>query len=139
MKVVFTALHFANYRNFESVIRALAARGHFVHLLADEPETFGGQALVERLASEHAAITFALTPSPAEEPWFRFAQKVRFALDYVRFLDPRYVEAEKLRLRNLERTPRIVRWVTSGIGAALLGHRATVSLLKGIERLLPRS
>jgi hypothetical protein len=139
MKIVFTALHFANYRNFESVIRALAARGHFVHLLADEPETFGGQALVERLASEHAAITFALTPSPAEEPWFRFAQKVRFALDYVRFLDPRYVEAEKLRVRNIERTPRIVRWVTSGIGGLLIGHRATAALLKAIERHLPRS
>jgi hypothetical protein len=139
MKVVFTALHFANYRNFESVIRALAARGHSVHLLADEPETFGGQALVERLASEYAAITFALTPSPAEEPWFRFAQKVRFALDYVRFLDPRYVEAEKLRVRNIERTPRIVRWVTSGIGGVLIGHRATAALLKAIERHLPRS
>jgi len=139
MKVVFTALHFANYRNFESVIRMLAARGHSVHLLADEPETFGGQALVERLAAEYASITFALTPSPAEEPWFRLAQKVRFALDYVRFLDPRYVEAEKLRVRNRERTPRIVRWMTSGVGGWLVGHRATAALLKAIERHLPRS
>ncbi len=52
MKVLLTALHFANYRNFESVIRSLAARGHHVHLLADERETFGGQAFVERLAAE---------------------------------------------------------------------------------------
>ena len=139
MRVVFTALHFANYRNFESVIRMLAARGHSVHVLADEPETFGGQALVERLAAEYASITFALTPSPADEPWFRFAQKVRFALDYVRFLDPRYVEAEKLRVRNLERTPRIVRWMTSGIGGWFVGHRATAALLQAIERHLPRS
>jgi hypothetical protein len=139
MKILFTALHFANYRNFESVIRDLAARGHQVHLLADEKESFGGQALVERLAAECPGITWGWTPSPAEEPWFPFAQKVRFALDYVRFLDPRYAEAEKLRIRNIERTPRIVRWMTSGVGGALIGHRATASLLKGIERLLPRS
>ena len=139
MKILFTALHFANYRNFESVIRDLAARGHQVHLLADEKESFGGQALVERLAAEYPAITWGWTPSPAEEPWFPFAQKVRFALDYIRFLDPRYIEAEKLRIRNIERTPRIVRWMTSGIGGAIVGHRATAWLLKGIERLLPQS
>lgn len=139
MKIVFTALHFANYRNFESVIRALAARGHSLHLFADEPETFGGRALVERLADEYPAITFAQTPSPAHEPWFRLAQKARFALDYVRFLDRRYAAAEKLRLRNLERTPRIVRWMTSGVGAAVIGHRIVAALLKAFERNVPRS
>jgi hypothetical protein len=139
MRVLFTALHFANYRNFESVIRDLAARGHHVHLLADEKESVGGQALVERLAAEYPTVTWGWTPSPAGDPWFPFAQKLRFALDYVRFLDPRYVEAEKLRLRNIERTPRIVRWMTSGVGGALVGHRATASLLKRIERLLPQS
>jgi hypothetical protein len=139
VNILFTALHFANYRNFESVIRDLAARGHHVHLLADEKETFGGEALVERLVAEYPTITWGWTPSPAGEPWFPFAQKVRFALDYVRFLDPRYAEAEKLRIRNIERTPRIVRWMTSGLGGTLVGHRATASLLKRIERLLPRS
>ena len=139
MKILFTALHLANYRNFESVIRDLAARGHDVHLLADERESMGGEALVERLSAEYPTITWGWTPSPAEEAWFPFAQKVRFALDYVRFLDPRYVEAEKLRVRNIERTPRIVRWLTSGPGGALVGHRATATLLKTLERLLPHS
>ena len=139
MKIVFTALHFANYRNFESVIRALAQRGHRIHLLADESETFGGQAFVERLSAEYPTVSFGLTPSPADEPWFRFAQKVRFALDYVRFLDRRYANAEKLRLRNVERTPRLVRWMTSGMGGLLVGHRATAALLKAIERRLPPS
>ncbi len=139
MKFLFTALHFANYRNFESVIRDLASRGHEVHLLADEEESFGGQALVERLAAEYPAVTWGWTPSPAEEPWFPVAQKLRFALDYVRYLDPQYAEARKLRLRNIERTPRIVRWMTSGIGGAVVGHRAIAGVLKAAERMLPRS
>ena len=58
MKVLFAALHLAYFRNFESVIRELAARGHQVHLAGDEPEAMGGQALAERLAAEHAGITW---------------------------------------------------------------------------------
>jgi hypothetical protein len=139
MKVVFSALHFASFRNFESIVHALAERGHQVHLLADEPERFGGQALVEGLAARYPNVSWGWTPSPAEEPWFPFAQKVRLALDYVRYLDPRYADAPKLRLRNIERAPRIVRWLTSGAGGAVVGHRAVARTLKWLERTMPRS
>ncbi len=139
MKVVFSALHFASFRNFESVVHALAERGHQVHLMADETERFGGQALVERLAAQYPKVTWGFTPSPADEPWFPFAQKVRLALDYVRYLDPRYADAPKLRLRNIERAPRIVRWLTSGIGSVLVGHRPIARTLKWLERTMPQS
>ncbi len=139
MKLVLAALHFANLRNYESVIRGLAERGHFVHLIADEPETFGGQALVERLASAHPTVTWGWAPSLADEPWYPFAQKVRYSLDYVRFLAPRYADVPKLRLRNVERAARFVRWTTAGVGAAVVGQRLTVRLLKWLERHMPRS
>ena len=139
MRVVFSALHFASFRNFESVVHALAERGHQVHLMADESERFGGQALVERLAAQYPNVTWGWTPSPAEEPWFPFAQKVRLALDYVRYLDPRYADAPKLRLRNIERAPRIVRWLTAGLGSVLVGHRPLARTLKWLERTMPRS
>ena len=139
MKVVFSALHFASFRNFESVVHALAERGHQVHLMADESERFGGQALVERLAAQYPNVTWGWTPSPAEELWFPFAQKVRLALDYVRYLDPRYADAPKLRLRNIERAPRIVRWLTGGLGSVLVGHRRLARTLKWLERTMPRS
>jgi hypothetical protein len=139
MKVVFSALHFASFRNFESVVQGLAERGHQVHLMADETERFGGQALVERLAARYPNVTWGWTPSPAEESWSLFAQKVRWALDYVRYLDPRYADAPKLRLRNIERAPRIVRWLTSGAGSLLVGHRAMARALKWLERSMPQS
>jgi hypothetical protein len=139
MKVVFSALHFASFRNFESVVQGLAERGHQVHLMADEAERFGGQALVERLADRYPNVTWGWTPSPADEPWSQFAQKVRWALDYVRYLDPRYADAPKLRLRNIERAPRIVRWLTSGAGSLLVGHRAMARALKWLERSMPQS
>ena len=47
-------------RNFESVVLALAERGHSVHLAADERESLGGAALVERLAAGRPGITLRI-------------------------------------------------------------------------------
>ena len=88
MRLVFSAPHFAYFRNFESVLEALAAEGHDIHIAADEAETFGGHALVERLAALYPRVTYGSVPSAAGEPWMPFAQKVRYALDYARFRSP---------------------------------------------------
>src|SRR5262245_45929475 len=134
MRLLFSAPHFAYFRNFESVLETLAAQGHHIHLAVDEAETFGGQALVERLAASHARVSYGSVPSAADEPWMPFAQKARYALDYVRFCAPRYVDVPKLRLRNVERTPRLVRWLMKGIGASPVG-----TTLRWLERSMPRS
>ena len=134
MRLLFSAPHFAYFRNFESVIDTLAAQGHYIHLAADEAETFGGQALVERLATSHAHVTYGTVPSAADEPWMPFAQKVRYALDYVRFCAPRYADIPKLRLRNVESAPRLVRWLMKGVGVSPVG-----ATLRWLERSMPRS
>jgi len=134
MKFLFSAPHFAYFRNFESVLETLAAQGHHIHLAADEPETFGGQALVERLAASYPRVTYGSVPSAADEPWMPFAQKVRYALDYVRFCAPRYADVPKLRLRNVERAPRVVRWAMKGVGPS-----PVAGTLKWLERSMPRS
>ena len=92
-------------------------------------------ALVERLAQECPTVSWGWTPPIAEEPWFPVAQKLRFALDYVRYLAPRYADVEKLRLRNIDRTPRVVRWLTSGPGAWLVGPRRVQAALTRLERV----
>ena len=134
MKFLFSAPHFAYFRNFESVLETLAAQGHHIHLAADEPETFGGQALVERLAASYSRVTHGSVPSAADEPWMPFAQKVRYALDYVRFCAPRYADVPKLRLRNVERAPRVIRWAMKGVGPSPVS-----GTLKWLERSMPRS
>jgi hypothetical protein len=135
MRLLFSAPHFAYFRNFESVLEALAAEGHDIHVAADEAETFGGHALVERLAAAYPRVTYGSVPSAAGEPWMPFAQKVRYALDYARFRARRYADVPKLRARSAERAPRIVRWLTEGIGAVGPVTRA----LQGLERSMPRS
>ena len=134
MKILFAALHHAYYRNFDSVVRELAARGHQVHLTGDEPEGMGGQALAERLASECAGVTWDMLPSLEAEPWFDAARRLRVSLDYARVLDSRY--PDKLRLRTRERTARIVRW---GSALPAVGPALTRRALARAERLFPAS
>ena len=50
MKLLFVARHFTYFRNFESVVRQFAEKGHYVHLAAERDESLGGEALVDRLA-----------------------------------------------------------------------------------------
>lgn len=136
MKILFSALHLAYFRNFESVIRELSARGHHVHLTADEPEALGGQELAERLAAECPTVTWELLPSLEQEPWFETARKLRHGLDYVRTLEPRYARTPKMRLRTRERAPRLVRWATR---IPVVGPSATSAALRRLERLMPES
>jgi hypothetical protein len=135
MKVLFAALHLAYYRNFESVVHELAARGHRIHLASDEPEAMGGLGLVQRLAAAYdGRVTWDAVPALDHERWFDAARRMRLALDYVRALDRRY--PAKLRIRAEERTARVVRWASQ---VPVVGPRATLAALKRFERLVPTS
>ena len=135
MKVLFAALHLAHFRNFDSVIRELAARGHQVHISGEEPEALGGRELVDRLAREYPGrISSDQLPSLEDEPWFDAARRMRVALDYVRALDARY--PDKLRVRAEARTARVVRWVSR---TPVVGHTATLAALMAFERMMPTS
>lgn len=136
MNVLFTALHHAHFRNFESVIRELAARGHRVHLTGDEEESLGGRQLAERLANECPGVTWDLLPRLEDEPWYETARKLRVGLDYVRALEPPYTSSPKLAIRAEERTPRVVRW---SAGVPWVGPAGTRIALKALERVMPRS
>jgi hypothetical protein len=137
VKVLFSALHHGYFRNFESVVVELVARGHRVHLAAEEDETLGGCELAGRLAARHpGAVTWDFVPSLGDEPWFDAARRLREGLDYVRALEPRYAGVPKLRARSVERAPRVVRWVA---GVPGLGRRAARAGLTGLERLMPTS
>jgi hypothetical protein len=140
VRVLFCAQHFTYFRNYESVIRTLAERGHRVHLAADEAEELGGQQLVERLAAEHARVTWGFAPNVEEEPWFNLAAKIRHGLEYVRFLDPMYDPRPKYRFRAEVRSPRLLRRLFALPGSRSRAVRGLIaSTLVRCERLLPRS
>ena len=140
MKLLFCAAHFGYVRNFESAIVALAGRGHRVHLAADEVDSVGGSALVERLAEEHPGVTYGFGPSLDAEPWFRLARKLRSASDYVRFHDESFENFSKTRLTLRERIPRGVLWLMDrGFKGSRTGRRALAAVLRAAEAMMPIS
>jgi hypothetical protein len=140
MKVLFCALHFGYFRNFESVVVELARRGHRVHLAADEPDVLGGQAIVERLAAGSPAITFGFAPALDAEPWFRLATKLRIGADFVRFHEPEFASFRKTRLTLTNKVPRAVRLAMEGAAGRVPAFRRLLGgSLRSLERLLPVS
>ena len=140
MKVLFLAAHHAYYRNFESVVVALAERGHHVHLTADESESLGGQALVERLAARYPSVTFGYAPSLDDEPWFLLARKLRTASDYIRFHEPEFSTFRKTRLTLRDRIPRaILAAMDAGIEKSKIGRRTLAAPLRAAEAAMPIS
>jgi hypothetical protein len=132
MKVLFIARHFTYFRNFDSVIAALAERGHTVHLAADREEALGGRELVDRLAERHAGVTVGVTPVRDVGRYTRLSRALRLGLDYLRYSDPRYDTMPKLRARAYARTPAFV------LALARLPHRALVMwLLERLEEAVP--
>ena len=101
MKILFLARHFSYLRLFESAIAELAERGHTVHLSADREESLGGATLVERLAARYPKVTVGWTPGRQTGAWADLGRKLRLGIDYLRFLDPRYDHAPRLRGRSV--------------------------------------
>jgi hypothetical protein len=140
MKILFFAAHYAYYRNFESAIVALAEGGHQVHLAADERETLGGQALVERLAGRYPGVTYGFAPSLDDEAWFLLARKLRTASDYIRFHDQAFAAFRKTRLTLRDRIPRIVLWLMdAGLEKSRPARSTLASMLRAAEAIMPIS
>ena len=133
MKVLFIARHFTYYRNFDSVIEALAERGHEVHLAADREEALGGSDLVRRLAAKHPRVTVGYTPIRDWGRYRRVAAALRLGLDYLRYSDPRFAAMPKIRQRAYDRTPVFV------LALARLPWRGLLmKMLALLEEAVPR-
>ena len=130
----------ADVRNFESVLRRLAERGHDTTVLFEERKAGGDEAgldLIGRLCSEHPSLRWELLP-----PRPRGARgSVRMALaagqDYLRYFDEPLAEAARLRSRALGILPAPLERAVAGVlrrSPAL--RRALVSAARSIDRRL---
>ena len=141
MKLLFFTRHWSTLRNFESSIEELASRGHQVHLVADIEEALGGRQMIERLVARYPAqLSMGTVAGRAHGAWAELAGRLRSALDYLRFLEPRYEATPHLGARARERAPGVVLallklpWFRTPRGRGQLA-----SVLRALERGLPRS
>jgi hypothetical protein len=137
MRILFFGRRYAYFRNFDSVLRELAARGHQIHL-AVERENEEGRPLVEELVRDFPSITYGEAPARADDEWTWVASRLRHGLDYLRYQHRLFDDTPKLRDRSRERTPgafvvlgdavrRYARWA----------RRPVVALLQWLERAAP--
>ena len=140
MKVLFLGRHYTYFRNFDSVLRELAARGHRIHLASErgDPQGMSGLVLVEALAAASPSITFGEAPGRADDRWTWTAGRLRLGLDHLRYQHPVFDRASKLRERSRLRTPGAFVALGDLLGrAGRWSHRPGTWLVRRLERAVP--
>jgi hypothetical protein len=140
MRILFAALHNGYYRNLDSVVEELARRGHEIHLGAErEDSAFGGQPIIDRLTSTYTNITRGPIAVRDADSLFLPA-RIRFAIDYLRYLEPAYTPSSGLWVRARERTPAgMLRLAESPLLAWRPIRRLVSRVLDAIDRTVPPS
>ena len=138
MRVLFFMRSTVYVRNFESTLRLLAERGHDVHVVADPHQVLDPTDLIGRLCREYSSVTHGVSPRLTGR-WSRLGFELRRALDYLRYLEPDYRNAPKLRQRAEEKAPEFVRALLArGYGDTPLRRRLLARALRSADRSLPR-
>jgi hypothetical protein len=138
MNILFLGRHYTYFRNFESVLRGLAARGHSIHLAVERSETLGGLNMVEALAAEYPSITYGEAPGRADDDWSWVLNRLRLGLDYLRYQQPVFDAAYTLRDRARGRTPGL--FVALGTWIRRTGgwsRRLASAVVRNVERAVP--
>jgi hypothetical protein len=104
MRILFHVTLTTMLRHFESVVLALADRGHVVRIASHRsPEIPPPAALVG-----HPGISFIASPGRRGDEWSTPIHELRALRDYIRFLDRRFKPATKLRARALRMAVKAV-------------------------------
>lgn len=127
----------AYVRNFESVLRALAARGHRITVLFEQRKEGGdraGLALIGRLDREYDGLRYEFAgPLP-----LGLRGRLRIALqagqDYLRYFGPPYRDATRLRSRALASLPAGLEHALAVVlGRWPRGRRALASAARRVD------
>jgi hypothetical protein len=107
LKILFVMLNGGYVRNYDSVLRQLAAEGHDIHIAVEiDRNKMGENAFGRRLAEECPRVTIGPAAVPDDNHWSIAARVGRLVVDYLRYFDRRYAAATALRRRAELVVPR---------------------------------
>ena len=139
MKVLFIARHSGYLRNFDGVIRALAARGHIVRLSVERDDA-SSQRLLDALMADCPGVSVTTAPVRAKTEQAERVRHLRLGIDAVRFRDPLYNQARHLRTRAEARAPgAILRWLNAPLIRRKPGRALLSAFLRWMEAAVPVS
>lgn len=139
MKILFLGRRYMDFRNFDSVVRELAARGHHVHLAAERANA-EGLPVVEKLAVERPTVTYgeSVPREPDASSWA--ARRLRGGIEHLRYQHRMFDDTPKLRDRSRERTAGVFVSLGDKVRRYAPWSRAPLTgLLHWLERATPES
>src|SRR5207253_3108338 len=110
---------------------------HRVRIACKEVKSPRTHAVLERLAAECEGVSFGKLPYLIDPGWSDLSRSLRRGIDYLRYFEPRYRDATKLRARAEREAPPALRRLARVAG--LGGPRAAAALsstLRAIDRCL---
>ena len=139
MKIFFSMRHLGMFRMYEPAIRELAARGHHIHLALGRGETLGWRPALDSLLADCPGITWSWLSPSSSAFWSELAKTIRLWADYLRYFEPQYDAAPKLKARAEERVPpRLVRFSNRPAFRHRRNRVRLLAILRMFERALPR-
>jgi hypothetical protein len=137
MKIFFLMKNSGYLRNYTSVVRLLAARGHRVQLCFLKIDEIYPQSAIDKEVKNISGVSYIISPK-RNWLWGRPVEFIRVLQTYIRFLDPYYKDAHKLRSRAAALVPGPVRWLVDMIvGRTGQNKWSAINFLKNIERAIP--
>ena len=132
MRILFSVRKPSNVRHYESVLRALAARGHEIELVREPLGDFDWPRFVLDLARSNPRIKLETGPITAKTRWWELATRYRRALFYLRFFHPVYRKTPALLERARKRAPRPAAWIAEAFGSP--GRRFLERILHTLDQ-----
>ena len=139
-------------RNFERPLQLLAERGHRIRIAFEQDKTgFESQNdLVQRLVDAYPKVAHGRAPGHGGARSYAVADELRMTRNYLRYLEPPYEDAHKLRARAERHAPAAARAfadsplarsaaVRHALDRRLAGLESRIPTTKKIDRFLERS
>lgn len=133
LRILFSVRNPAYVRYYDSVLRALARRGHTVEL-AMQPGKRAWPPSVVALAAECPGIHLSTIPDVALDPWWELASRLRQARFYLRFLTPQYRDTPELLVRARARAPKTAVRAGELVGRHAAGRQLLIRIIDLVER-----
>lgn len=139
LRIFFSLRHPGSLRNFTSLVRLLADRGHWVHVSFMMQDKLGDGRLLWELSQSHPGVSVGeVVGKMPWRFWLRLARGARAGRDFLRYLEPEYGSATSLRARAEEKTPQLFRRLCRLPAIrGRLGRAALSRFLGLVERAIP--
>ena len=123
-------------RYFDSTVRLLAERGHHVDVVFDSPhkQPEGSEAL-----DGVQGITWLGQTPRRDDVWGVVGKAVRGAIDYLRYLHPKFADAHYLRARMRDVLPPVFSFLGRWQSASVSTTRRAIAPFLACERAIPSS